>query len=112
MVKSGLDRTAMSQSGFMLPALSQSQLAAVQYDLVLELRDPRAGGYDGHLGHAQHQWPEIGPRRTRKVHVENQGTDTDILCGQCSVTVEFRIPNSAVGSSVLLQQPVCRAVNH
>ncbi len=52
MVKSGLDRTAMSQSGFMLPALSQSQLAAVQYDLVLELRDPRAGGYDGHLGHA------------------------------------------------------------
>ena len=49
----------MSQSGFMSPAHSQSELAAVQYDLVLDLRDPRAGGYDGHLGHAQHQWPEI-----------------------------------------------------
>ena len=112
MVKSSLDRTPMSQSGFMSPALTQSELAAVQYDLVLELRDPRAGGYDGHLGHAQHQWPEIDPHRTRKVHVENRGTDTDVICGQWSVTVEFRIPNSAVGISVLLQQPVCRAANH
>ena len=55
----------MSQSGFMSSALSQSQLAAVQYDLVLKLRDPRAGGYDGHLGHAQHQWPEIANRSSQ-----------------------------------------------